>query len=144
MAAGHARAETTRTANGGAEHAVTAPNRLAALLLAAVLLFWAAALGIVAYAAMLPPERDGLVVAMFPPGISDEEVLFGVARADGRLVRPTWLSNVWLVAGDGDGFVGRLSDQGVLASFAPAVFEPMTMGGCAFIMPPDLMAAAAP
>lgn len=81
--------------------------------------------------AALPPDEHGIVVAVFPPGLGDETAVFGaVVAAGGRPLRGSWFGNVWTVAGDEPGFVGRLKDAGAWAAFAPGIFSPVALGGC--------------
>ena len=116
------------------------PNRLALLLLLGVLLTWLAVVASVLVAARLPGERAGSMVVMFHPALSAEQIIQDVALAGGSLVRPTALGPFWLVHGEEAGLVSRLEAQGALAAFAPALFRPVTLGGCSFIMPPEAMA----
>ena len=115
---------------GGSRH-----HRLAAGLLAAVVLAWVGVVALAVRDAALPPEARGSVVAVFPPTLSGAEVLATVARADGRPVRTTWLPNAWIVHGPAPGFAGRLEAAGAWGAFASVPFEPGggALGGCPFV-----------
>lgn len=84
--------------------------------------------------AALPDERSGTVVAVFPPDTEADDIFAAVLNADGRLVNATWFDSAWLVHSDQTGFVGRLREQGAWAAFRPALFQPLTLGGCFLVV----------
>jgi hypothetical protein len=82
--------------------------------------------------AALDGEAGGTVLAVFPPGMSDDEAFAAVLRAGGRPVRKTWMPFAWVAQGDEPGFVRRLEEQGALASYGEMPLGP-ALGGCAVV-----------
>lgn len=105
------------------------PHVLAALIGAAVLLLWAGAMVLVMRDAALPEESAGTVMAVFPPGMSQEHILAAVIRADGRPMRALWPGNVWIANGAEAGFAGRLRQHGAMQVYGELPMGPV-MAGC--------------
>lgn len=96
---------------------------------AAVLAAWLGAMALALGEAALPPETDGTVLAVFPPGTSDDDAFAAVVRAGGEPVRRTWLGFAWVARAGEPGFVGRLQGEGVLAAYGELPVGPQ-LGGC--------------
>ena len=73
-------------------------------LLAAALL----AMGVAVRASALPNQASGKMLAVFDPRLDEQAMFAALVRAGGRPLRRTWLSAVWVVAGDAPGFAGSL------------------------------------
>jgi hypothetical protein len=116
-----------------------ARTRFAALLLLGILGVWLVAMALVVRAAQLPGDAGGRMLAVFPPGHDHRAILLATARADGVLVRPTWLGLAWEVHGD-PGLAGRLREEGAVLVLEPVAFTLITTGGCSFDLMPALAA----
>ncbi|HEY0832272.1 MAG TPA: hypothetical protein VGE72_00060 [Azospirillum sp.] len=97
---------------------------------------WLALMAVSLNEAALPPETDGTVLAVFPPGTTDEAAFTAMVRAGGEPVRPTWLGFAWVARGADAGFVGRLKSQGAVAAFGELPVGP-ALGGCAVMVEED-------
>lgn len=106
-----------------------------------VLAVWAAVMTLSLRQAALPDERDGLLLAVFHPGSSQEDAFRAMVAAGGEPVRTTWLGFAYVARGLEPGFVGRLKAEGALAAFGDLPVGP-TLGGCA-AMPVDTAKIAA-
>lgn len=104
-------------------------HRLALALGGGVVLAWGLALGLTLLAAS-NPERSGAVLAVFPRGTSEAQVLARVARAEGAVVQGTWFGNVWHVYGERPRFAAGLREQGALYVVPPLPMEVLGLGGC--------------
>lgn len=105
-------------------------------LLAGIVLAWATILLVVLATAGTDESRSGTLLAVFPRGTAEREVLAKVAMADGVVVRGTWLGPVWQVHGEAEGFAGSLRAQGALWVLPPLPYDLFGMGGCGFGMAP--------
>jgi hypothetical protein len=104
-------------------------HRLALVLGGSIVLAWGLALALTLLAAS-DPERSGALLAVFPRGTSEAQVLARVARAEGAVVQGTWFGNVWHVYGEGPRFAGGLREQGALYVVPPLPMEVFGLGGC--------------
>jgi hypothetical protein len=107
---------------------------MAAGLALALLAIWAVTVAITLLAIGTRPERSGALLAVFPLAVGEAAILASVSRAEGSLVGPTWLPNVWHVYGEAPRFAGALRDQGaslVLPPLPAAIFR----NGACFGMP---------
>ena len=77
-------------------------------------------------------ERNGALLAIFPRGINEVEVLTRVARADGMVMRGTWFGNVWHVYGGQADFAADLRAQGAVLVLPPVAGEALSLGGCGY------------
>ena len=59
-------------------------------------------------------------------------MLARVARADGAVVRGTWLANVWHVYGDRPGFAAALRASGAVYVLPTLPWDLLGIGGCGF------------
>ena len=114
---------------------------LAIAFFAVVLAVWAGMMGVSLRQAALPEETDGLMLAVFHPGTSENDAFNAMVRAGGEPVRSTWLGFAWVARGLEPGFVGRLKAEGAIAAFGELPVGP-TLGGCA-AMPVDMEKIAA-
>ena len=108
-----------------------APHRLALGLAAGILGAWALALTLTLGTA----ADKGELMAVFPRGTGEAEVLTRVARAEGAVVRGTWLGNVWHVYGDRPGFAQSLRAAGAVYVLPALPFDLFGMGGCGYGRP---------
>lgn len=76
------------------------------------------------------PERSGSLIAVFPRGIGEVEVMSRVARAEGVVMRATWFDNVWQVHGAQTGFAAGLHAQGAVLVLPLPGIEALGLGGC--------------
>lgn len=112
------------------------PHRLAAALALGVSLLAAATLGMSLVIAGTRAQANGELVAVFPFGTGSSDALVRVARADGIVIRGTWLGNAWHVQGQGDGFAASLREQGAVLVLPPLAAAAFAMGGCGLPMLP--------
>ncbi len=101
-----------------------------------VLLVWLGVMGVSLRQAALPEETSGLMLAVFPPGTSDNAAFTAMVNAGGEPVRSTWLGFAWVARGRESGFVGRLKRAGALAAYGELPVGPM-LGGCAVVSVDD-------
>lgn len=97
---------------------------------------WATALAVTLGSAGAHPDRRGTLLAVFPRGVAEAEVLAHVARADGVVARGTWFGNVWQVHGERPGFSGRLLEHGAVRVLPALPYDVFGVGGCSFGLPP--------
>jgi hypothetical protein len=109
------------------------PHRLALGLAAGALAATLVAVAGLLVAANQPDTASGDLVAVFPPGTTDDSALHAVALADGVIRRATWLGPVWEVSGDAPGLAGRLRASGALLVLPPQPFPSLSLGGCSFL-----------
>lgn len=109
------------------------PHMLALLVGLAAFAVWAGAMLLAMRDAALPGEAEGTVMAVFPPGLSQERILARVVKAEGRPLRTLWPSNVWIVNGANAGFVSRLKSQGALAVYGELPMGPVLAGCFAYV-----------
>jgi len=105
------------------------PHRLALVLFVSVRIAWVAGMSFAIRTAILPPERSGLMLAVFEPGTPSDEIFAAIIRAGGNPVRETWLPFVWMAHGDRAGFAGALRSEGA-AALNEFPLSPV-LGGCA-------------
>ena len=72
----------------------------------------------------------GALLAVFPRGTGEAEVLARVAEADGVVVRGTWLGNAWHVYGERAGFARSLRAAGAVYVLPALPFDLFGLGGC--------------
>jgi hypothetical protein len=82
--------------------------------------------------AALPPEAPGPLLAVFEPGMSEDEMFARIIAAGGKPLRGTWLGFVWVVQGEEAGLAGRLESQGAIGTYAELPFSPSLAGCFAF------------
>jgi hypothetical protein len=104
-------------------------HRLALGVFVGVIAIWLAAMAVVMRHAALPPEASGMMLAIFEPGTPQEEIFAGLTRAEARVVRPSALGFIWVVAGDEPGLAGRLVEQGAVGAYRDLPISP-TIAGC--------------
>lgn len=111
----------------------TLPGHGFALLLGgAVAAVWLVAMALTLKDAQLPAEADGTVLAVFPPGSSDDVMFGAVVRAGGEPLRSTWIGFAWVARSTDPGFAGRLRSEGAKAVFGDLPVGPV-LGGCAAV-----------
>ncbi len=103
-------------------------HRLALALFASVLIVWLGGMAVVIRHAALPPEANGPMLAIFEPGMAEEDMFARLTRADARIVKQSGLSFIWVVAGDEPGLAGRLKTQGALGAYRELPVSPMIAG----------------
>lgn len=102
---------------------------LALRLFASVILLWLIAMAILIRASALPPEANGVMLAVFEPGTDSEASFAAITAAGARPVRPTAFGFIWVVAGDERGLAGRLAAQGAIGAYRDLPISP-TIAGC--------------
>lgn len=114
----------------GAETASGWPgHRLALAIAAGVLLLWALGMAVAMRAATLPPEASGAMIAVFAPGMDENQALAAIVNAGGAPLRRTWIGPVWVVQGEAPGYAGRLTAAGALAAYREFPLSP-EIAGC--------------
>ncbi len=99
---------------------------------ALALAVWAAVTGVALQQAALKEEDAGTVLAVFPPGTPSGDAFAAVVRAGGQPVRQTWIPFAWVAKADGQGFVGRLKQEGAMTAYGELSVGP-ALGGCAVV-----------
>jgi hypothetical protein len=107
-------------------------HALTLALLGGILVLWAAGLVATLAAAGASDQRSGALIAVFPRGTGESEVLARVARAEGAIVRGSWFANVWHVHGEQPNFARTLREQGALWVLPTLSLELLGAGGCGF------------
>lgn len=107
-------------------------HRLAILFAMAVLVLWGLVMAVSLREAALPDQTSGMVLAVFPPGTSDDVAFSAMVEAGGSPVRATWIGFAWVTEGREDGFVGRLKQSGAVAAFGEVPLAP-AIGGCVVV-----------
>jgi hypothetical protein len=104
-------------------------HRLALALAAGIVIIWLASMFLLVRAAALPPQAEGNMLAVFEPGTTEDDIFASLVAAGGKPVRRTWLPFVWIVSGNGAGFVARLEREGALGAYDEFPFAP-ALAGC--------------
>ncbi|MGE4248441.1 MAG: hypothetical protein AB7F09_03570 [Parvibaculaceae bacterium] len=104
-------------------------HKFAAAFGGLVLVLWLIVMAVTMRQAALPPEAPGPLLAVFEPGLSQDEMFARIIAADGKPLRGTWLGFVWVVAGEEAGLAGRLEAHGAIGAYAELPFNP-TLAGC--------------
>lgn len=104
-------------------------HRLALSLFAAVILIWLVAMAAIMRHAALPPEASGTMLAVFEPGTGEDRIFASLTRANARIVRPSGLGFIWVVASDEPGLAGRLAEAGAIGAYRDLPISP-TIAGC--------------
>ena len=107
-------------------------HRLALWLALAVVVASLAAMAVAMRAAALPDEASGTMLAVFEPGTGEDQIFARLVAAGGTPIRPTWLPFVWVVAGEGPGFVGEIRAAGALGAYGELPFSPQIAGCFAY------------
>lgn len=105
---------------------------LALALFVGVVVVWLAGMAIVMRHAALPPEASGTMLAVFEPGTTPDAVFASLTRAEARIVKPSGLPFIWVVASDEPGLAGRLQQQGALGAYRELPVSPVIAGCFAF------------
>ena len=104
-------------------------HRLALGFFVSVLTIWLAAMAVLMRQSALPPEATGPMLAVFEPGTPQDDIFAALARAEARIVRPSALGFIWIVAGNDPGLAGRLAEQGAIGAYRDLPISP-TIAGC--------------
>lgn len=104
-------------------------HKFAAVFGGLVLVIWLIVMAVMMRQAALPPEASGPLLAVFEPGMSENDMFARIIAADGKPLRGTALGFVWVVAGDGAGLAGRLEAQGAIGTYAELPFN-ASLAGC--------------
>ena len=107
-------------------------HRLALALFAGVIAVWLVGMAVVMRHAALPPEASGTMLAVFEPGMPEDQVFASLTRADARIVKPSGLGFIWVVASDEPGLAGRLRHEGALGAYRELPVSPVIAGCFAF------------
>ena len=105
----------------------------AALLFAGLALFWGVVLAGAMALSSLPGEADGRMAAFFPPSFSENDALGAIVDAGGQPLDSLLDGRIWIVAGEGPGFVRRLKDRGALFALRELPAAP-GMAGCVYVV----------
>lgn len=103
-------------------------HRLALALFLGVIVVWLAGMAVVMRHAALPPEASGPMLAIFEPGMTEEDMFARLARANARIVKQSGLPFVWVVAGEEPGLAGRLQAEGALGAYRELPVSPVIAG----------------
>ncbi|MEM6710792.1 MAG: hypothetical protein AAF590_00730 [Pseudomonadota bacterium] len=87
------------------------------------------AMGAVVWATQGGTNEDGLLIAVFPPTMSERAIMETLARADGRFVRPSLPATIVIAHSQTPGFAERLKAHGAWLTYSSALFG-AGLGGC--------------
>jgi hypothetical protein len=104
-------------------------HRFAAAFGGIVLVVWLIVMAVMMRQAALPPEAPGPLLAVFEPGMSEDEMFARIIAANGKPLRGTWLGFVWIVQGEETGLAGRLEAQGAIGTYSELPFN-ASLAGC--------------
>lgn len=104
-------------------------HRLAFGIFVSILTIWLGAMAVLMRQSALPPEASGPMLAVFEPGTPQHDIFAALTRAEARIVRPSALGFIWIVAGDEPGLAGRLAEQGAIGAYRDLPISP-TIAGC--------------
>jgi hypothetical protein len=88
-------------------------------IFASTIICWAILFGAFIVDQKLPPQQAGTVVAIFAPDASPAEIATAISDARGAVVMQTRYAKARVAKSADTGFVGRLTDAGAIAVFAP-------------------------
>ena len=104
-------------------------HRFAVAFFGIVLVVWLVVMAVMMRQAALPPEAPGPLLAVFEPGMSEDEMFARIIAANGKPLRGTWLGFVWIVQGEEAGLAGRLEAQGAIGTYSELPFN-ASLAGC--------------
>lgn len=86
-------------------------------------------MALVLWASQGDASDDGLLIAIFPPTASEQQIMEAVVAADGSFVRSSLPQTIVVAHSETPGFARRLKAQGAWLTYAQAPFGP-ELGGC--------------
>lgn len=104
-------------------------HRFALAFGAIVLVVWLVVMAVMMRQAALPPEAPGPLLAVFDPGMSQDEIFARIVTANGKPMRSAGFEFVWVVQGAESGLAGRLEAQGAIGTYAELPFS-TSLAGC--------------
>lgn len=104
-------------------------HRLALGIFLGVLALWIVVMALVVRQSALPPEASGAMLAVFNPGLGEDDVFNRLMRAEARPIRDTAFGFIWVVTSDEPGLAGRLAGQGAIGTYRDLPISP-TIAGC--------------
>ena len=104
-------------------------HRLALTLFAGVIITWLVIMAALMRASALPPEATGVMLAVFEPGTSADEIFAKLTRAEARPIRETAFGFIWVEAGEAPGLAGKLAAVGAIGAYRELPINP-TIAGC--------------
>ena len=104
-------------------------HRLAIGLFAAVLAVWIGVMAYVMRQSALGAEAAGTMLVVFEPGTPEDRIFASLTSAEARVIRPTALGFIWIVASDEAGLAGRLTNEGAIGAYRDLPVSP-TIAGC--------------
>lgn len=88
-----------------------------------------AAMALVLWVSQGDAGEDGLLIAVFPPTASEQQIMQAVVDAEGSFVRASLPRTIVVAHSSTPGFADRLKAQGAWLTYAQAPFGP-ELGGC--------------
>lgn len=88
-----------------------------------------AAMALVLWVSQGDAGEDGLLLAVFPPSASAQQIMQAIVAADGTYVRSSLPETIVVAHSNLPGFADRLKAQGAWLTYAQAPFGP-ELGGC--------------
>lgn len=104
-------------------------HRLAVSLFLSVLVVWIAVMAVLMRQASLPHEASGLMLAVFEPGTTPDDIFAKLTVAGARPIRETAFGFIWVVAGDESGLARHLAGQGAIGAYRELPLNP-SIAGC--------------
>ena len=104
-------------------------HKFAAVFGGLVLFIWLVVMAVTMRQAALPAEAPGPLLAVFEPGLNENEMFARIIAAKGKPVRGTALGFVWIVQGEEAGLAGRLEAEGAIGTYLELPFN-ASLAGC--------------
>jgi hypothetical protein len=104
-------------------------HRLALMLFGSVIVLWLVIMAALMRASVLPPEATGVMLAVFEPGTSSDDIFARLTRAGARPIKETAFGFIWVVSGDAPGLAGKLAAVGAIGAYRDLPINP-TIAGC--------------
>lgn len=114
-------------------------HRLAIGVFFSVIAAWIVIMAILMRQSALPPEANGIMLAVFEPSTPPDEIFAKLTRANANPIRETAFGFIWVVTGEDAGLAGRLIAQGAIGTYRDLPISPTIAGCFAFV---DSKAAA--
>lgn len=99
------------------------------VLINSFILVACAAMALVLWVSQGDAGEDGLLIVVFPPSASQQQIMEAVVAADGAFVRSSLPETIVVAHSSAPGFADRLKEQGAWLTYAQAPFGP-ELGGC--------------
>ncbi len=108
-------------------------HKFALAFFGGVIVAWLALMFVLVRKAALPPEANGIMLAVFEPSISEAAAVTAIAAAGGNVVKQSGLAFAWVVQSDEQGLAGRMRAKGAIGVYRELPISPALMGCLAVV-----------